>query len=227
MVKKEGLSSLELMRMAAYDSQLFEEMKRELQQKLNISVALVVVTLRSDSSYAVEGGKRVPYLRLHTLNGTYERIMGMPERMGLCSEEQRPGILECWKSVCMKYNMNLEEYYDSDMYVGVERFETRCFANFAYSQKDMVGDYLAKELGVRPKVIYSSSMPGINIVYDTLVYKMLQLDKKKDILSEKIKEMALQYVREIVPTVSECHLKITFYHPKMKEYNGYGLARQD
>lgn len=93
------------------------------------------------------------------------------------------GILECWKSVCIKYNVNLEEYYAPDMYVGVERFETRCFANFAYSQKET--------------------------------------------LSEKIQEMALQYVREIVPMVTESKLKITFYHPVMKEYNGYGLRRQD
>ena len=39
--------------------------------------------------------------------------------------------------------------------------------------------------------------------------------------------MAIQYVKEIVPIVTECNLKISFYHPKMKEYNGYGLARQD
>ena len=59
---KDGMSSLELMRMAAYDFPLFEDMKRELQQRLNISVALVVM-LRGDSSFAVAGGKRVPYLR--------------------------------------------------------------------------------------------------------------------------------------------------------------------
>jgi len=227
MVKKDGMSSLELMWMATYDSPLFEDMKRELQQKLNISVALVVVTLRSDSSYAVEGGKRVPYLRLHTLNDTYKRIIGMPERMGLCSEEQRMGILECWKSVCIKYNVNLEEYYDPDMYVGVECFETRCFANFAYSQKEMVENYLVRALGVQPKEVLASSLPGINIVYETVDYLRLGLDKKKETLSEKIQEMALQYVREIVPMVTECKLKITFYHPMMKEYNGYGLRRQD
>ncbi len=147
--------------------------------------------------------------------------------MGLCSEEQRMGILECWKSVCIKYNVNLEEYYDPDMYVGVERFETRCFANFAYSQKEMVRNYLVRALGVQPKEVLASSLPGINVVYETVDYLRLGLDKKKETLSEKIQEMALQYVREIVPMVTECNLKITFYHPMMKEYNGYGLRRQD
>lgn len=227
MVNKDGMPSLELMRMAAYDTPLFEEMKRELQQKLNISVALVVVTLRSDSSFIVSPRRRVPYLRLHTLKDSYKKIIGMPERMGLCSEEQRTGILECWKSVCIKYNVNLEEYYDPDMYVGVECFETRCFANFAYSQKEMVRNYLVRALGVQPKEVLASSLPGINIVYETVDYLRLGLDKKKDTLSEKIQEMALQYVREIVPMVTECKLKITFYHPMMKEYNGYGMRRQD
>ena len=88
--------------------------------------------------------------------------------------------------------------------MGVERFETRCFANFAYSQKEMVRNYLVRALGVQPKEVLASSLPGVNIVYETVDYLRLGLDKKKDTLSEKIQEMALQYVREIVPMVTEC-----------------------
>jgi len=227
MVRKGNTTALEAIEKASSDFIPFEEFKEEIKQKLNVDVALTEITLRSDSCYGVGKSQKVPYLRLYTLKDSYEQIIGNPERMGLCDEEQKRKIAEIWRFICVKHNLNLDEYYDSNMYVGAERFETMCFSAFAYTQKESVGDYLLKALQTKPRDIFASSMPGVNIVYETADYERLDLENKQEELSKKIKELAIEYVYKIAPIVTECNLKVTFYHPKMKTYSGYGLARQD
>lgn len=227
MVRKGNITTHEMIEKASSDFMPFEDFKEEIKKKLNINVALTVITLRSDSYFVVGKSQKVPYLKLYTLKDSYEKIIGNPERMGLCSEEQKLKIMEIWYSICLKYNLNLDEYYDSKMYVGAERFETMCFSAFAYTQKEIVQDYLLKTLQTKPRDIFASSMPGVNIVYETADYERLNIEEKQEELSEKIKELAIDYVHEIAPIVTECNLKVTFYHPKMENYNGYGLARQD
>ena len=227
MVRKGNITTLEMIEKASSDFMPFEDFKEEIKKKLNIDAALTVIMLRSDSYFAVGKSQKVPYLKLYTLKDSYEQIIGNPERMGLCSEEQKRKIAEIWHFICVKHNLNLDEYYDPKMYVGAERFETMCFSAFAYTQKESVRDYLLKTLQTKPSDIFACSMPGVNIVYETADYERLNLAKKQEELSKKIKELAIEYVHEIAPIVTECNLKVTFYHPKMENYNGYGLARQD
>lgn len=227
MVRKGNITILEMIEKASSDFMPFEDFKEEIKKKFNIDVALTVITLRSDSCFVVGKSQKVPYLKLYTLKDSYEQIIGNPERMGLCSEEQKRKIAEIWHSICVKHSLNLDEYYDSKMYVGAERFETMCFSAFAYTQKEIVCYNLLETLQTKPRDIFASSMPGVNIVYETADYERLNLEEKTEELSEKIKELAINYVHGISPIVTECNLKVTFYHPKMENYNGYGLARQD
>lgn len=227
MVQKGNITTLEMIEKASSDFIPFEDFRKEIKKKLNIDVPLTVIMLRSDSCFAVGKSRKVPYLKLYTLNDSYEQIIGESERLGLCSEEQKRMIVEVWHFICVKHNLNLDEYYDSKMYVGAGRFETMCFSAFAYTQKERVSDYLLKTLQIKPRDIFASSMPGVNIVYETADYERLNLEKKQEELSKKIKGLAIEYVHEIAPIVTECNLEVTFYHPKMENYNGYGLARQD
>ncbi len=227
MVRKGNITTLEMIEKASSDFMPFQDFKKEIKKQLNIDVALTVITLRSDSCFVVGKSQKVPYLKLYTLKDSYEQIMGNPERMGLCSEVQKAKISEIWYSICVKHNLNLDEYFDSKMYVGATRFETMCYSAFAYIQKEIVHDYLLKTLQTKPRDIFASSMPGVNIVYETEDYERLNIEEKTEELSEKIKELAINYVHGISTIVTECNLKVTFYHPKMENYNGYGLARQD
>lgn len=162
-----------------------------------------------------------------TVRDSYGQIMGEPERMGLCNEKYASEIKGIWRLICEKHGMDLDEFYDANMYIGAERFETLCFVSFAYEQKELVRKYLIQNLNKEPRDIYASSMPGINIVYETKDYKLLSIEREQTKLADGIKRLAMDYVRGITPIVTDCNLHISFFHPAMANYNGYGLARQD
>lgn len=227
MVREDNITKTDLIKKASADDLPFEDFKKELKNNLNIDVALTEIMLRSDSCFRVNGGESVPYLTIYTLGDSYEQMIGMPEHMGLCDEKAKSKIIQIWRSVCIKYGLRLAEYYDSRMYVGITRFETLCFSSFAYTKKEVVQEFLLHTLHIKPRNIYASSMPGINIVYETKDYKQLNIGEKQVWLANEIKELAIKYVSEYTPMVKECNLRITFYHPEMKTYNAYGLARQD
>jgi len=98
---------------------------------------------------------------------------------------------------------------------------------FAREQKTQIGRYLYKTLRREPWMIYASSSPGVNIIYETEDYKELKIEERREKLSEDICRMAAEYVKEQYGEDIPCLLSVRFYHPEQKGFNGYGLSRED
>ena len=199
-----------------------------LRQKLDLNIADIKVRSLSESCFiAPDSAKKVPYLKLRALSDSYDRIIGTPERMGLVNKEIRSDILMLWSKTLETDPELKEDFYDPDMYIGADRYETVCYSQFAYESKDDVNTYLTDKLKKSPRGIFASSSPGINIVYETDDYHMLGIDDIKDELVNDIIKMARDSVRKKFGCEIECNLCVKFWHPAMENYNGYGLARQD
>lgn len=211
---------------------LIADFKRNMKDKMGIDLAKVEITRKSESSYIAEfKDRRVPYLSLYTLGDSYEKIIGYPERMGLVSEDARIEIISIWMNSIDPNETRINELYDPYMYVGVERFEMKCYWDYAINMKDEVQRVIVEKLKKAPRSIYSSSTPGLNIVYETEDYNQLNVNVYKYELSREIRKLAKKYVDEKFGSDDigeiECILKVNFWHPGMPNYNGYGLARQD
>ena len=129
-------------------------------------------------------------------------------------------------SVIGEVYYDIDDCYDSKMYIGISSFDNSCFAEFAKTQKARVEEYFVNRFGVRPKKIYSSSLPGITVVYEMSDYKSLELADKTSDIQKDIIEIAKDYVdRKYGPLM--CRLNVSIMHPKMDNYNSYGLSRED
>lgn len=116
--------------------------------------------------------------------------------MGLCNEKYVSEIKGIWRLLCEKHGMDLDEFFDANMYIGAERFETLCFVSFAYEQKELVRKYLVQNLNKEPRDIYASSMPGINIVYETKDYKFLSIEREQTKLADGIERKICLWKRK-------------------------------
>ena len=94
-------------------------------------------------------------------------------------------------------------------------------------KKEDVNRYLIQRLKTGPKKIYAESSPGINIIYESDDYNRLNIDSLKDELKAHIIEMAKESIERSCGQGIECNLNVKFWHPLMKGYNGYWLARED
>ena len=213
------------------DNHLIDIFISGMKNKMDISLAKTEITRKSESSFLGEHTKRrVPYLKLYTLGDSYERIIGYPERMGLVSEEARKDIISIWMNSIDPNDTKINEYYDTDMYIGVVRYETKCYWDYAINKKDEARQIIIQTLGIEPSKIYSSSTPALNIVFKTEDYERHIVNAYEDIIRQKIQRFAKKYVNDKYGGADldiECTLKVNFWHPEMPNYNGYGLARQD
>ena len=198
-----------------------------MKDKLNIDVADATVLKRTDSYFAADNGKRVPCLKIMTKGNSYERLIGHPERMGLIDDSLREKVLEIYRESLDENDLEYSDYYDSMMYIEVSRYEKICYSDYAYNHKDEVEHYLKILIGKTPKSIYASSVPGLNIVYETEDYLSLKLEDRKDEIQGKIRNMADAFVEGKYGPGIKMDFKVTFWHPQMPGYNGYGLTRQD
>ena len=200
----------------------------KLKEKLDLNIAdIEVMNLKESCFIAPKSDKKVPYLKLFAVSDSYERIIGEPERMGLVNKKVRSDILSLWSDCVMDCHEEENGFFDDQMYIGVNRYETVCYARFAYDHKNEVNSYLVKRLNKAPRDIYASSAPGINIVYETNDYNDLGIENIKDELISNIIKMAKDSVRASIGCDVECSLSVKFWHPKMEGYHGYYLARQD
>lgn len=200
-----------------------------LRDKLGIEAVDVWIMKRRDSFFAAgKKHKTVPYLNIKVKHADYEKIICDYRPQGQVNEEYSQKILAVWLDyVSAKYE-DYQEYYDPRMYIGTDCFDDECFEMFAREQKQLVKQYLERFLGKAPDKIYASSMPGIYIVYSTLDYMFLNLGN--DGLRNKVRDGIIGLAREHVEKQYgelTCNLDVKFYHPRMKEYNGYGLSRED
>ena len=200
-----------------------------LKERLGIEAVSITIMKRSDSVFTVAGkNKQVPYLKIKVKQPYYEKIVCDHKPQGLVNEEYFEKIRTVWFEYSSGKYVDYKEYYDSKMYIGTSCFDDECFTRFARENKQIIEQYLLKTLGKAPAKIYASSMPGINIVYSTADFELLNLkdDQKRNKACDGIIGLARESVgKEYGPLT--CRLDIRFYHPEMKEYNGYGLSRED
>lgn len=200
-----------------------------LKDKLGIEAADVWIMKRSDSIFATEKKYRlVPYLDIKAKQADYEKIVCDYRPQGLVNEEYYKKISAVWLDhVSAKYE-DYGEYYDPKMFIGTDCFDDECFEMFAREQKKLVEQYLKESLGKAPDRIYASSVPGIYIVYSTVDYLFLNLGKeeRRNRIRDGIIGIARDHVEKKYGSLT-CNLEVKIYHPHMKEYNGYGLSRED
>lgn len=200
-----------------------------LKDKLGIEAPDVWIMKRSDSVFAAgKKHKTVPYLEIKAKHSDYEKIICDYRPQGLVNEDYYQKISAVWFDYVSSKYEDYGEYYDPKMYIGTDCFDDECFEMFAREQKPLVKQYLTDFLGKAPDKIYASSMPGIYIVYSTLDYLFLNLGK--DEFRNKVRDGIIKLARDHVEEKHgelTCNLDVKFYHPRMKEYNGYGLSRED
>ena len=131
-----------------------------------------------------------------------------------------------WREYVEAKGYDKKDYYDSKLYIGISSYDNWCFADFAKTQKDAVEKYLIKTFGVIPRKVYSSSMPGMTVVFETADYERLGIKDKTPEIQSVIIELAKEYVtQKYCPMM--CRFNVTVTHPDMSDYNGYFLARED
>lgn len=208
------------------------ELLKERAGKHGITICAVKILIRRDSCFAV-GSKMqhrlVPYLKVIT-NGekNYERLKSSHPNTGLVKDEAAAVIRQLWHDICVEMSLNLEQLYDEDMYIGVVQAEEIFYTYYARNCKQQVGAIVRNIIGCMPRDIYASSMPGVNLVFETADYQRFQVELKTKKLEEKIRESAKIVVQGLTGGVEvPCTLQVCCYHPGMPTYNGYGLARED
>ena len=214
--------------MSTISDSLKQSFINSLKTDLDLNIADIQVMSVKESCFVAEkSDKPVPYLELFALSDSYDRIIGEPERMGLIDTHARSGILSIWSDLLDDSLEEKEMFFDEDMYIGAGRYETLCYKSFAYDKKEDVNRYLIQRLKTGPKKIYAESSPGINIIYESDDYNRLNIDLLKDELKAHIIEMAKESIERSCGQGIECNLTVKFWHPLMKGYNGYWLARED
>ena len=195
-----------------------------LEEKLGIRVSFVELIKRSNSCFST-GKKIIPYLRISVIGEVYYELVTNPSQ-GLLNDRYFAKVRDLWREYIESTGADIDDCYDSKMYIGISSFDNSCFAEFAKTQKARVEEYFVNRFGVRPKKIYSSSLPGITVVYEMSDYKSLELADKTPDIQKDIIEIAKDYVdRKYGPLM--CRLNVSIMHPKMDNYNSYGLSRED
>ena len=195
-----------------------------LEKELGIKAESVEIMLRSCSCFA-DGNKIVPYLSIRVIGEIYYDLVTSPNQ-GLAKEEYFLKIRTLWREYVEAKGYDKNDYYDSKLYIGISSYDNKCFEDFAKNQKDAVERYLVNAYGVSPRKVYSSSMPGLIIVYETADYERLGLQEKTPAIQNAIIGLAKEYVTQKYGSLM-CRLNVTVKHPDMTDYNGYFLSRED
>ncbi len=213
------------------DEDYFELFKSKAKEK-GFEICAVQITMVKDSSYArTKGGSLeiVPHLRIY-VNGeeSFEKVRKENINQGLVNEESEIILRDLWLEVCQEKNLDLNQMYDPDMYVGVGRVEDTLYTYFARKYKPQIQTIIENVIGCRPRDLYACSIPGVNIVFEQDIFERYQVAEKENELKEKIKDLAVKTVKAITDGAEvKCNLHVNCWHPKMQGYSGYGLARED
>ena len=201
--------------------QLAEKRMKEILREQGLSILGIRVVPRNESDIVVkrEGTYvSIPLLYLMTGEDEYNRFR---------QEGYSNITLPAWREAVRETGLPFDDYYDNEMHIGADNVHREYYEMFAREQKTQIGRYLYKTLRREPWMIYASSSPGVNIIYETEDYKELKIEERREKLSEDICRMAAEYVKEQYGEDIPCLLSVRFYHPEQKGFNGYGLSRED
>ena len=214
------------------DTRWFESFKAALADE-GIHIIGVTVCPASESHFVQSVGDkrvRIPVLSLYALGENAERLMRVKRDIsGILDPSYKEQVLDIWRRVCIDNGVDTEQYCGIGAYVSVGRVEGIICNNVIRSSEciSAVEKAVVSLCGKRPRNVYCSSLPSYNIVFTAEDYISAGIDSKKDILSEKIRSIILPHFREICTYDVDMPLSVSFWHPEMPNYNGYGLARQD
>lgn len=225
-IKNSGKTSAEIM--------IEQKLTEYLGNVLNAKVHHVNFMKRSESCFAVkEAANKVPYLRLFVYEDSYGELIGEPRSMGLVKEDTALRIKEFLRSMFesedsdLKTRIDMAEFYDKDMYIGVGSWEKICYMEYVYKHTDEVRECVIETTGAIPKNVYAASTPGINIVFETKEYRRHRIRRSEDKLIANIRLLADRYVQDKYKCPIEGMLKVKIWTPDTEGYSAYGLARQD
>lgn len=215
------------------DGGWFEDFKASLSAE-GMHITGVTVRPISESHFVtrVNGNHvKIPSMSIYAIGKESARLVTKQNDFSHpVADEHKQKICDIWRSVCIKHDVDTEQYCGVDMHISVVTVE-HLLCDHVLRRKECISEverYLARSC-IRPvRNIYCSSSPAYNIVFTTENYAANNIENRKERLSAEIRSIILPYFREA------CHgtelpfmLKINFWHPEMPNYNGYGLARQD
>lgn len=215
------------------DSTWFEDFKRSL-AAVDIAVVGVTVCPASESHFAsrVNGELiKIPSMSLYARADDALKLLKVNRDIsGVLDEHFKPTVMAIWREVCIRHNVDIDEYCDDDIHISVGVIEGIIYNHTIRDNacRAEVANAVYRISGRHPKHVYCSSTPSYNIVMETDDYFAADIDNIKGTLTAEIKRIAEKHVCEKYSGVSlDDPLNVSFYHPKMPTYNGYGLARQD
>lgn len=213
------------------DEPVFMELNEYL-ISIGLKAALICVIYRKVSCYASSnkngnGHKTVPVLTIFAADSNgYDKFICEPARMGLIRDDVKAEIILRWKDLCAKYGYDIKQLYDNKMYVRLDNAQAFVTTYIIRNLKLKVASLVLGLAHVRPRYVYASSMPSYNIVFDNEA-DYSKSEKYFDIIKNEIQKMVAVKCRQYLGSTAENILKINYWHPSLKGYNGYGLARED
>lgn len=215
------------------DSAWFEDFKCSL-AAVDIAVVGITVCPASESRFAARvKGKliKIPSMSLYAKADEALKLLKVKHDIsGVLEEHFKPTVMAIWRDVCIRYNVDTDEYCGDDIHISVGVIEGIIYNNTIRDNncREEVANAVFRISGRHPKHVYCSSLPSYNIVMETVDYYAADIADRKDIMTAEIRRIAEKHVTEKYQGVHlENPLDVRFYHPEMPTYNGYGLARQD
>lgn len=178
----------------------------------------------SESRYCVEEGdtfRRVSYLEMDVYESSYEEVAEKHGSLNLVKKEIADKIVDFIGKLD-------EKDYDPQMYIFVRSWDRVCYCDFVYNHKPEIEECVHAILPVKPRGIYASMAPGVNIVYETGDYEKNRINEYEERIKTAILQAADRFVSEKYKEKPDNKvLYIGIWNPDMKGYDGYGISRQD
>ena len=215
---------------------IYEELILSL-RGIGLDTAFISVLDRSENEVRVMSAsgesKKVPFLTIWIRTDENYKSLNLNEYTNNWGAEY-PGtndIRQMWRDLLVKYrhsDKDIKSKYDGDMVIYFKNAPKWLICLTVYDAVDELIISIGKHDVIRPVKIYCCSLPGYNIIYTNkadycAADKSGQFDMMSDIIKNEIKTRIPEEYRRYVDEF----LKIKFYHPKMKGFNIYVLAKQD
>lgn len=215
-LKKNNISLSNIIEMSEKtDDDYCEEFKKRL-KSLNINALVVMVISRQESMICIKENEEIkllPVIIIYALND-------------LCKGKDKE-IREIWYNICIDYNLELCNFYDEKIQINLLSFEITAFCHYSSIIKSEIKQFLNNKLNNKLLYIFSSSLPGINIVYRKKDYYKNNIDEIKNDLNNKINEIIVNKLNILTNMNIKINTVVNFYHPNMDGYNSLGIYRED
>lgn len=214
------------------DSDWFEDFKRALGSE-GFNVCGVTADPASNSHFATRiDGKLVaiPVLGLYAVGDNAYRLLKVRRDIsGMLDDRYKEQIDRIWRECCIRHKVDTDEYCGVGPYVSVKVTEGVIYNHTIRTPecRAEVADAVFRLSFKHPRKVYCSSMPSYNIVFEEADYLVAEIDRKKERITAEIRRIAEKHVSAAYGVELPDPLSVSFFHPKMPNYNGYGLARED